>query len=107
MKRSDFRKKALYRKTPSGKTARLTKKKKPKPSTCALCDSRLHATPKASRSAVRKLSHTQRRPERMFGGVLCGNCTQHLVKTKARVKGGAMAENDVPIKERKFLNQVR
>lgn len=107
MKRSDYRKKSTSRKTPAGRTAWLSKKKKPKVATCALCDTRLFGVPRSSRSAVRKLAKTERRPERMFAGVLCGNCVQHLLKTKARLNSGAVSEKDVAIRERKFLAQIR
>ncbi|MDP2718061.1 MAG: 50S ribosomal protein L34e [Candidatus Micrarchaeota archaeon] len=107
MKRSDYRKKSTSRKTPSGRTAVIFRKKKPKVGTCAMCDTRLFGVPRASRSAVRKLAKTERRPERMFGGVLCGNCTQHHIKTKARLSSGALSEKDVAIRERPFLKQIR
>lgn len=50
------------------------KKRKPKPAHCANCKKVLHGMPRDLPFKIRKLPKTQRRPERIYGGVLCPAC---------------------------------
>lgn len=106
MKRSVYRLKKRQRKTPSGKKSQIRKNKKPVPATCALCSQRLNAVLNRSRAEIRKTSATARRPERIFGGVLCGNCTRHVVKTKTRLAHGA-DEKAVPLTLLKYVRMLK
>lgn len=107
MNRSRYRMKKLARRTPSGRTSLLTKNKKPKQAHCALCRKTLHAVPRESRAGMRKLAATQRRPERAFGGVLCGNCTMNVIKTRTRLQGGIAEESKVPLTVMKYVKMLK
>lgn len=107
MNRSRYRMKKLARRTPSGRTSLLTKNKKPKQASCALCRSPVHAVPRESRAGMRKLSATQRRPERKFGGVLCGNCTSLVIKTRTRLQAGIADESTVPLTVMKYVKMLK
>ncbi|MBI2444925.1 50S ribosomal protein L34e [Candidatus Micrarchaeota archaeon] len=107
MNRSRYRMKKLSRRTPSGRTALLTKNKKPKQAHCALCRKPLAAVPRESRAGMAKLSATQRRPQRTFGGVLCGNCTAHVIKTRTRLQSGVTDETTVPLTLMKYVKMLK
>lgn len=64
----------------------IYKRGKPGKAECANCGSRLHGVPRKQGVELAKLSKTEKRPQRPFGGVLCGNCTRRLVKLEARLK---------------------
>ena len=66
--------------------------KKPSHAICALCSSKLHAVPKRGIAGMRKLAKTKKRPERVFGGILCAGCTRRVLKEKARFKAGVLTE---------------
>lgn len=106
MKRSVYRLKKRQRKTPSGKKIEIRKTKKTSPAGCALCGKRLNAVLNHSRAIVRKTPSTSRRPERVFGGVLCANCTRHVVKTKARLAHGA-SQTAVPLTLLKYVRMLK
>jgi large subunit ribosomal protein L34e len=72
-------------KVPSGRTVTQYKKKKVNKSKCAVCGKLLSGVPRLSPSEMRKLPKTQRRPERSYGGYLCPQCLQELIKQAARV----------------------
>ncbi|MEZ0289705.1 MAG: 50S ribosomal protein L34e [Sulfolobales archaeon] len=50
---------------------------------CARCGAPLGGVPRKS-SELRKLPKTMKRPERMFGGVLCHKCLEELLKEQVR-----------------------
>ncbi|MBI4360658.1 50S ribosomal protein L34e [Candidatus Micrarchaeota archaeon] len=106
MKRSVYRLKKRQRKTPSGNHSQIRKNKKPTPATCALCRQRLNAVLNHSRALIRKTAATARRPQRVFGGVLCANCTRHVVKTKTRLAHGA-DEKAVPLTLLKYVRMLK
>ncbi len=79
-----FRTRTLRRikvKTPSGVVVHY-KKRKPKSSHCSKCKEELHGVPRDLPYKVRQLSKTERRPERMYGGVLCPECLKSFLKEK-------------------------
>jgi len=41
---------------------------------CAWCHGTLHGTPALSKTEIRKLPKSSRRPERPYGGYLCPRC---------------------------------
>lgn len=47
---------------------------------CAVCGKPLHGVPRVKRSGMRKLSKTERRPERPYGGHLCSKCMRNLFR---------------------------
>lgn len=71
--------------TPSGKVVINERNEKPSVAVCAMCRQPLHGMKKRNQSQLRKLSKTEKRPSRLYGGYLCANCTKELVRTKARM----------------------
>jgi large subunit ribosomal protein L34e len=71
-------------KTPGKRLKIHLKKKKPKIAKCAICKRPLHGIKKLSSSELKKLSKTEKRPERIYGGYLCSSCLKELLKEKVR-----------------------
>ncbi len=59
-------------------------RKQPNYHICAICKAKLHGTPTGSRVEIRRLSKSQRSPQRPFGGQLCSSCTRNKFKLSAR-----------------------
>ncbi len=49
---------------------------------------------------------SRRTNSRLFGGVLCANCTAEVVKLGSRVEHGAMKLNDIGIRQRAYVLQL-
>jgi large subunit ribosomal protein L34e len=71
--------------TPGGKNVIHYKKRKPSHAICSTCKDVLKGVPRERPYKIKKLSKTQRRPDRPFGGVLCGKCMKDKIKIQARV----------------------
>ena len=71
--------------------------------TCGICQEVLHGTPRGRPVEIAKLSKTERRPERPYGGVLCSKCSRHILSIKAKLKHGLMNKEDVSISLRKYV----
>ncbi len=95
--------KKLQRRTPGGKTVTHKKKKKTGKHKCAICHDLLHGTPRGSPVEIGKLSKTERRPSRPFGGQLCSKCSRIVIRLKAMVKNKVIELKDAPISLRKYL----
>lgn len=98
--------KTRQRRSPTGKPILLVRPKKVSKATCALCGAKLNAVP-SSRERFIKDSKTEKRPERLFGGVLCGNCVQSLLKERARLQSGVISKTDVSITHLKYINMLK
>ena len=73
----------VFKKTPGGDTVVHYRQRKPSVAKCGECGAVLHGIPRGNNSKVGKLSKTQRRPERPFGGVLCSKCMRKkIIETK-------------------------
>lgn len=70
--------------TPGGRVVIHYKKKKPNKAKCANCKKPLSGVPRLRSNELRKLSKTEKRPERPYGGYLCSECMRKLMKEKAR-----------------------
>ncbi len=81
-------KSAIWKKirVPSGVSRLHIKRKKVNAAHCAGCGSELAGVPSKRPYEMHKLSKTQKRPERMYGGVLCGNCVKEKIKAAVRAK---------------------
>ena len=95
------------RRSPSGRPLRLVKPKKPGAVHCALCGKIMQAIPRRSQAQMAKLSKTEKRPERVYGGVLCASCTQQIVKEKTRLTTGALLRSEVPITHLKYIQGMK
>ena len=51
---------------------------------CTRCGQILLGVPRLTSSKLRKLSASQRRVERMYGGQLCHSCIRYLLKQTVR-----------------------
>lgn len=95
--------KARHRVSPGGKPGVIYKLKKPSPALCGLCRSRLHAVPRLAPPELKKLSKTERRPERVFGGILCTRCSGQVLKEAARLKYKVARREEIPITHLKYV----
>lgn len=68
--------------TPGGRTAQRFKGRKNAVSKCAICKKPLAGMPKVTDATLSKLSKSQRRPERPFGGNLCSSCSRRELKRR-------------------------
>uniref|UniRef100_A0A7C5XPJ6 Large ribosomal subunit protein eL34 n=1 Tax=Ignisphaera aggregans TaxID=334771 RepID=A0A7C5XPJ6_9CREN len=78
--------KRIVRKTPSGKTVIHYKKRKNTQMRCAKCGNVLNGVP-IKEIDRRRLPKVAKRPERMFGGVLCARCLRDVLKEVVRSAG--------------------
>jgi len=71
-------------KTPGGKTVTHYRKRKPSKPQCSQCGDVLKGVPRERPYKMARLSKSQKRPERPYGGVLCSKCTR--IKIKENIK---------------------
>lgn len=76
--------KRVHKKTPGGVNVLRYKKKKPNKHVCAECGAILNGVPRGRPYEINKLSKTQKRPTRPFGGYLCSKCARKHFKAEAR-----------------------
>ena len=76
--------KRMNKKTPGGVNVLRYKKKKPGKHVCAECGAILHGVPRGRPFEIKKLSKSQKRPNRPFGGNLCPKCAREHFKNEAR-----------------------
>lgn len=72
-------------KTPGGRLKTHYRKRKPKIAHCAYCKKELKGVPKNLPCKIRKLSKTERRPERPYGGNLCSGCMRKEIKQRFNI----------------------
>ncbi|VVB70497.1 50S ribosomal protein L34e [uncultured archaeon] len=95
------------RRTPGGNKGRISKQGKPSKAHCALTHDILHGVPTMKRGQLTKLSKTQKRPERKFGGVLSHKILRTLVKEKVRLQEGSISESEVQPTHMKYIKMMR
>jgi len=74
----------MKRRIPGGKTKLVYKREKTGTHRCAKCGRELHGMRKLTQSQLKKLSKSERRPSRPYGGYFCSDCTRELFKDKVR-----------------------
>jgi len=74
----------VKRRTPSGKITFHHRKERPAQAKCANCKEPLHGVPRLIPSEFKKLSATERRPERPYGGYLCSSCSRETFRERVR-----------------------
>ena len=74
----------IFKKLPGGSTVLRYFRRKPKVAVCGRCGGKLHGIPRGNAKDIAKLSKSQRRPERPFGGVLCSKCLRDVIRYEAR-----------------------
>ncbi|MBI4146493.1 50S ribosomal protein L34e [Candidatus Woesearchaeota archaeon] len=73
----------VFVRTPSGTTLHYRRRKNAAPQ-CAQCGGVLPGVARGTKTQVRKLAKSSRRPERPYGGMLCSPCTRRTIIAKAR-----------------------
>jgi len=76
--------KRIFVRTPGSKTVVHYRKRQPGKAICGECHKVLPGTARGNPSDLGKLSKTQKRPERPFGGVLCTSCSRKKIIQEAR-----------------------
>jgi large subunit ribosomal protein L34e len=97
------RKRVLKRRSPGGNAVRVYKRRLPRGGKCALCGAAIHGAPRVKA----RLAKTEKRPERAFGGVLCGACVALVVRDRTRLKAGVIAREDVPLARLKWVDCLK
>lgn len=73
----------IYRRTPGGRSVTHYERRKNTPMRCARCGNILAGVP-IKDNERRSLSKSLKRPERIFGGVLCPRCLRVVLKRVVR-----------------------
>lgn len=76
--------KKMRKNTPGGANVLRYKRKKSNKHVCAECGSILNGVPRGRPYEINKLSKSQKRPTRPYGGYLCSKCTRKNYKNEAR-----------------------
>ncbi len=71
-------------KTPGGNVVIHHSRRKSAKPQCSMCGEYLKGVARGIISTVKKLSKTQKRPERPYGGTLCSKCMRKVMIEKAR-----------------------
>lgn len=77
-------KRRVYVKTPGGRVVIHYESRRPGSATCAFCGKPLSGVPRLNPSGLRKLAKTEKRPQRIYGGVFCVNCLERFLKRTIR-----------------------
>lgn len=77
-------KRIIIRRTPGGRTSILIKKAKGNPPKCAICKRPLQGVVRDHPRRLRKYNKTQKRVSRIFGGYMCHDCLEKLLKENIR-----------------------
>lgn len=91
------RMKKVAKKTPGGRIKMQYRHKVYSKQKCAICKSLLHGTPSGSPASIAKLTKSQRRPTRPFGGQLCSKCSRKVLAMKAKYNLKLIKEEDIPV----------
>ena len=92
----------LDRVTPSGRHVLHYERKKARMPHCAICGSELNGI-NIGKSANGK---SRKSNSRIFGGVLCANCTSEVVKLASRIENGEMRVNDIGMRQKTYVLQM-
>ena len=76
--------KKVRKRTVTGRNVFVYRKARTAKAICNNCGRELHGIPRASVPQIAKLSKSDKRPNRKFGGYYCGNCTKELFRNAAR-----------------------
>jgi large subunit ribosomal protein L34e len=99
--------KKTQKRTATRSGVQVYKRGKPSPAICAICHTNLHAVPRRRPSEMGKLSKTEKRPERMFAGVLCHDCVSRLLKQKVRMSANSLKREDVSLTDLKYIAMIK
>ncbi|MCD4666366.1 50S ribosomal protein L34e [archaeon] len=74
----------VHVRTPGSKSKVAYKKRKPAKSKCSSCGETLKGVPRGRPYQLKKISKSKKRPERIYGGVLCSKCLKRKLIRGAR-----------------------
>ncbi len=74
----------VYVRTPAGRNVLHHRRRKNGKPQCKDCGKELSGVARGTPAQIHRLSKTQRRPQRPYGGVLCSSCTRNLIKEQSR-----------------------
>ncbi|MGC9099250.1 MAG: 50S ribosomal protein L34e [Candidatus Micrarchaeia archaeon] len=92
----------LARVTPKKRKVMHYKKKHTGLPRCAICGKELNGINVDRYSKGKSL----RSNERIFGGVLCANCTADIIKLASRIERGELKLSDIGVKQREYVLQL-
>lgn len=85
--------------TPSGRNVMHFSRRKASEPHCAICRTELHGISSHG-------GKTRKSNSRIFGGVLCANCTANVIKMRSRIESGEVKLDDIGIKEKAYVLQL-
>lgn len=85
--------------TKSGRNVVHYRRAAPASPHCAICRAELNGISVAG-------GRSRRNNSRLFGGVLCANCTADIVKYESRVERGELKLSDIGIRQRAYVLQL-
>ncbi|MEK6973053.1 MAG: hypothetical protein AABW72_03375 [archaeon] len=85
--------------TPKGEAKIRSVKKRSKKARCPICRNFVLGV-------SRKGSKTERRPSRIFGGLLCNNCSTRIITEAAKVKTGVKASDQIKLEIKKYVEMA-
>lgn len=88
---------------PGGRSKLVYRREKYGSPQCALCGNVLIGVPSGSASKIHKLTRSQRKPTRPFGGQLCSKCFRKVIAMKAKYKLKLIKAEDVPISLKQYV----
>lgn len=77
----------VFVRTPKGRTLMHYRFRKPSKARCAVCKQVLLGVVNGRPSELRKVSKSEKRPERPYGGVLCSKCMRERIFDEKVLKG--------------------
>lgn len=88
-------------KTPNGETRTVLIRKDKTKVSCGICGIKI-----SSASNDPNKSKTEKRPEIIFGGVLCARCRESVLENAIKVKLNVKKEEDLNLTMKKFVSQA-
>ncbi len=93
----------IKRKTPGRRVATHIKREKTSKHKCVICNAVLHGMKRGTNSEIRKVSKSQRRPARAFGGQLCTKCSRKILILRTKLRFGILAPEEIPLSLRDYV----
>jgi large subunit ribosomal protein L34e len=62
----------------------MPEKKRSAKHKCARCGCEMHGMKRFLQAKMSKFSKSEKKPERIFGGYYCANCTREVLRERAR-----------------------
>ncbi|MCC6053367.1 MAG: 50S ribosomal protein L34e [Desulfurococcaceae archaeon] len=81
----------IKRVTPNGGVVVHYEKRRPSRVRCAICGKELNGVPSLRPFELSKLAKTMKRPERMYGGVVCPQCLARGLRESVRLSLGTFS----------------